>query len=431
MPAAHRVLAVGADAALLAGAHGARWPGARWWATDLPGEAAGGPMPEAVQWLSDVDAADAPQAVDLLVLGSAFAGLSGALPWLRQVSQRCTRRARLVLMLNNASSATHIEHLLQADATPEGVGADPAVPRQTPPTLYKLLMDAGWMPRLLHHTDCEPASAASGDALRMAAQALGVGAGQVDLLHRMQRLVIAAERDMEHAPIEPGAARFSVVVPTTDARQLRANVECSPGLHEVGARIVSVRNVASPADAIEQARPHCEADWVLMCHQDVYFPAGFGEQLNAVLASIPAEERSATLIGFVGMGVDRAKRQPVNAGHVIDRLSRADFEASDTALSIDELAIVMARDSVHRIDPGIGWHLWATELCLTSIKTHGRFPRIVRLPLFHNSRTGWTLPGAFYDAAEYLMARHADFVPIHTLCGVLDAAFLQRRPREN
>jgi hypothetical protein len=117
----------------------------------------------------------------------------------------------------------------------------------------------------------------------------------------------------------------------------------------------------------------------------------------------------------------------VPAGFVIDRLHRADHPASDTALSLDELAIVVARDSVHRIDPAIGWHLWATDLCLTAIDTHKVFPRIVRLPLFHNSRTGWTLPAAFCDAAEKLLAKHPGFAPIHTLCGVLDAGFIARQ----
>jgi hypothetical protein len=48
----------------------------------------------------------------------------------------------------------------------------------------------------------------------------------------------------------------------------------------------------------------------------------------------------------------------------------------------------------------------------------------VRLPLFHNSRTGWSLPQAFVQAAERLMAKHPGFVPIHTLCGQLDAGFV-------
>jgi hypothetical protein len=86
-------------------------------------------------------------------------------------------------------------------------------------------------------------------------------------------------------------------------------------------------------------------------------------------------------------------------------------------LSIDELAIVVARDSIHRIDSALGWHLWATDLCLTMICTHGVFPRIVRLPVFHNSSNDYVLPTSFADAAATLRRKFPEFGPIHTLCG--------------
>ena len=54
------------------------------------------------------------------------------------------------------------------------------------------------------------------------------------------------------------------------------------------------------------------------------------------------------------------------------------------------------------------------------------FPRIVRLPLFHNSRTGSTLPPAFVESAQVLLRKFPAFAPIHTLCGTLDASFVAR-----
>jgi hypothetical protein len=93
-------------------------------------------------------------------------------------------------------------------------------------------------------------------------------------------------------------------------------------------------------------------------------------------------------------------------------------------VSIDELAIVVARDSLHRIDPALGWHLWATDLCLESIGRHRVFPRIVRLPLFHNSSNDHRLPAAFHTSAALLAAKHPEFGAIATLCGTIDAAFL-------
>ena len=432
LPPARRVLAIGAEAMALAAGHRAEHPQAAWWGLRLPGDPAT-PLPhparhdlQALLSLDEVERPDdglAPADIDLIVLAPAWAGLPRAAERLAAWSAGCTAEAVLVMAFDNAASAPRLTRLLQADDTPEAGGRTDTT-ALVPARTYKLLMDAGWMPGLKAHLPCEAPPAKAARSLRYAAEAVGVAPGIVDVVHHMQRLVVHARRLFVQAPVLPGPARFSVVVPTTEETQLRLNVECSPGLREVQADIVSVRGARDPADALAQARAHCHTDWVLLCHQDVYFPTGFGEQLNAVLAAIPAEERARSLIGFIGMGVDRQSHQPVPAGHVIDRLNCAAHPASDAVLSIDELALVVARDSLHRVDAELGWHLWATGLCLAAIEQHRVFPRIVRLPLFHNSRTGSTLPPAFYDAAEVLLRKFPAFAPIHTLCGTLDASFV-------
>lgn len=435
LPHADRVLALGLEACRQAQAHCTRFPEARWIGVTLPSDELASAVPNGVRTLLPLAALNDPQAwplpdlaapFDLLVVSPAWVALPGASALLASLSLVCTPGATLVLALDNAASLEHITHLLQADHTPEGAGADAAqaLHRHAPSSTYKCLMDAGWMPTLVDHHRCAPQPAALERAVRQAAEAVGVGSGCADVVHRMRRLIISAQRSFAQSPREPGPARFTVVVPTTEERQLRANVEASPGLAEVQARIVSCRQALNPAQALSQSLPHCDTDWVLLAHQDVYFPQGFGEQLNAVLAAIPPEQRRQTLIGFVGMGVHPDTHQPVAAGHVIDRLHQADHAGSDSALSLDEVAVVLSRDSLHQIDPDQGWHLWATDLCLTAIAQHRVFPRIVRLPLFHNSRTGWSLPQAFVQAGERLLAKHPGFVPIHTLCGQLDAGFV-------
>ena len=114
-------------------------------------------------------------------------------------------------------------------------------------------------------------------------------------------MLVSACRSFEAPPAPAPEGRFFVVVPTTRDRQLRLNVESSPGLREIGARIVSCSGALDPAQALATALPHGDADWVLLCHQDVYFPSGFGAHLQALLAEIAPAERERTLIGFAGM----------------------------------------------------------------------------------------------------------------------------------
>ena len=69
---------------------------------------------------------------------------------------------------------------------------------------------------------------------------------------------------------------------------------------------------------------------------------------------------------------------------------------SAAALSIDEFAVALHRDATVAIDATLGWHLWATDLCLQAEQQHGRaVAQILQVPLFHNSTNDYRLPPAF------------------------------------
>lgn len=408
LPEAQHVLAIGCGADL-ARAYRQRHPQAHWHHAD--DHAA----------LSDIDTP-----CDLIVLGAGLGDRDEACALLGRLAPLTLGDATLVLQLENGASLATIERIIEADLSESLIAGAADVRTQSPASVYKLLMDAGWMPTLAGRRDAEPRSAGIAAAALSIAELLDIPRGTAQRTLTIDQFVICAKRPFDAAPTSPTVANFTVVVPTTRERQLRLNIEQSPGLREVDARIVSCRHAHDAAEALQKALPSCDAEWVLLCHQDVYFPAGFGQRLHALLAGIPAAERQCALIGFVGMGVNTDTHSFDPAGFVIDRMHAADHPASDKAVSIDELAIVIARDSIHRIDPALGWHLWATDLCLTAICEHQVFPRIVRLPLFHNSVTDYQLPPAFFDAAALLARKHASFGPIPTLCGTIDAAFLAK-----
>ena len=420
LPPARQVLAVGEEAALLAPWHRQQHAQARWQAMPLPmgGEALAPALPPA-------------GSIDLLLLSPGFFALTDADRWLARLGECCAPGARLSLALDNGCTLERMARLLEAGTAAAGDPQHDPARAHAPATVYKLLLDAGWLPHLAAHEPVETADPAFAQGVRQLASLLGLGEGCVDEVHRMRRLHVLARRDdagRAAAALPPRAsAPFAVVVPTTDEAQLRANVLASPGLREVNARIAVCRGATSPGDAIAQAEAACEADWLLLCHQDVYFPPGFGQRLAAELEAIPAHERPRTLLGFIGVGVDAQGQRLMRAGQVIDRLIHMDHPGSGVALSFDEVAIVVSRGSIHRIAPEMGWHLWATDLCLTAISQHRVMPRLLSLPLFHNSRTGWGLPEAFVDSAERLIARHPAFAPIHTLCATLTPEFVASR----
>lgn len=406
LPAARRVLEIGATGSTLRQAYLARHPGSVW-----------------------SESVDGSEPFDLIVVSDGLQRLADPLPLLRDLAGCASADAALVLSVDNSARFATLEQLLEADFSESEDG--PFVPgslrHYSPASVYKLLLDAGWMPTLAGQRSAPPPRDTLRTGLHALADALGVPRATAERSLRLQRLVIEARLSFGAAAPAPRPALFSVVVPTTREQQLRLNIERSPGLREVDAQVIAYRGAANPAEALAAGAAHAESEWLLFCHQDVYFPSGFGQRLNELLAAVPAADRRHTLIGFAGMAVNATRDGFAPAGFVIDRLSRFDQRESGEALSIDEFAIVVARDSVHRIDPRLGWHLWATDLCLEAITQHKVFARIVRLPLFHNSLNDHVLPPSFHAAAAVLADKHAAaFGPIPTLCGAIDAQFLGR-----
>lgn len=392
LPPGKRVLELGRPDSRMGDAYSQRHPHAQWVRADADA----------------ITLAKIEGPFDLLVLSNGLPPLAV----LDVASTKMSPDSTLVAAIENAASWASLAQLIEADVDAVDTPLSPA-------SAYKRLLDAGWMPMLADQHVGLPPAAALAAATAPLADALSVPRRTADRTLGMARAIVQAVRGFDDAPRRAGQALFSVVVPTTRETQLRANVERSPGLQEVNAQVISYRGARSPAEALSQSLSHCNSDWVLFCHQDVYFPRGFGEQLNAVLAEVPANARASALFGFIGMGVNRATLACEPAGFVIDRLHRASHPASDAVLSIDELAIVVARESIHHIDPALGWHLWATDMCLTAVCTHAVFPRIVRLPVFHNSSNDYVLPASFQDAAATLRRKYPEFGPIHTLCGTL------------
>lgn len=402
LPAATRVLQLGPEADTLRQAYLALHPGCEWH-TPHAAVAAGAGL------------------FDLIVLCEGWLQAGDPSALLQALHAHSAPSARLFIEARNHANYAMLQRWAEGDLTDHDDGplAQAQLRHASHASLCKLLLDTGWAPTLALETAGAPADPAFAGAALALAASLGLPAATAQRQFGTERRIVQAQRCFAPFAGATGPARFAVVVPTTRESQLQLNIECSPGLHEVDARIVSIRHAQSPADALESALIHVDADWVLLCHQDIYFPAGFGHRLNEFLAGISPTEAERTLIGFAGVGLNPHTGATAPAGFVIDRGHRFDHLASAAAVSIDELAIVVSRHSIHHIDPAMGWHLWATDLCLAALCTHQVFPQIVRMPLFHNSVNDYQLPPAFHTAAQRLVAKYPGFGPIHTLCGVI------------
>jgi hypothetical protein len=277
----------------------------------------------------------------------------------------------------------------------------------------KLLLDAGWLPNLRDYFAFGHPNQDFVRALMAAAAQIGIPAQTASRNILLYQMII----DCVKAPSPPPrlTTQFSVVVPVTNAAQLALNVTRSPGLREVGAPVIEVRDATSAADAFARGVAQIETPWVVFAHQDVYFPVGSGRALAAEFGAVATARANEELIGFVGLRKGAAgEAEP--AGLVIDRIARIDHPAVQDAISMDEFAVAMTPHTVHRIDPALGWHLWGTDLCLAA-RSRGGVARIVRVPLYHNSYNDGALSPTFQKSLDILRAKYPHMAAIPTLCG--------------
>ena len=332
--------------------------------------------------------------------------------------------ARVVSCLPNMAHISVLQRMLAGDLSYDETGLLDRTHRRflSPPSVFKTFLDGGWLPNLQNQVRVEPAQGKFLTHLVAAAQALGLPtATALRNLGLYQMIVVAQKwpkpqpRPLEH--LTP----FSVVVATNRPWQYELNIARSPGLREVGADVVAVQGAASAADAYAKGCSTAQHAWRIFAHQDVYFPSGSGYAIAQQLAALDEDAVHDAPIGFAGLHADNGLEDGLRyAGLVIDRTMLFSHAASARAVSIDEFAVVMHRDAKVQIDRNLGWHLWATDLCLQFLGAGaGSSGRILRVPLFHNSTTAFELPPEFYASANLLMTKHARYARVPTLCGQL------------
>jgi hypothetical protein len=72
------------------------------------------------------------------------------------------------------------------------------------------------------------------------------------------------------------------------------------------------------------------------------------------------------------------------------------------------------------IDPKLGWHLWATDLCLQAKYVAGLSgAAVLDVPIFHNTVGPYQVPLDFFRSGSYLLDKYPQQTDIPTICGHL------------
>jgi SAM-dependent methyltransferase len=421
IPAAAKVLELGCSTGRLGERYKKAHPGAQWVGVDVSREA----LTIAAERLDatycvDLDATTLDgvgSGYDCVVMGNVLEYLKYPERLLEELKAITTPEVTLLLGVPNMSHISVLERLIMGDACYDD---DALMDRRhlhfySCSSLFKMLMDCGWLP---HQQDREqvrtPNMPLTEGLLKLSTEL------QIPLSTAVRYLVtyqvIARCKKLPQPPALEQGQPVSVIVPVTNEAQLGLNILKSPGLREINAEVIAVQYADSAAQAYASGAREATHAWRLFCHQDVYFPKGSGKAIAAILSGVEASRRRSNVLGFAGLALEGGVRRA--SGVLVDRINAWDFAASERAVSVDELCVAIHRDLQYSIDPELGWHLWATDLCLQALVNpdEPRFTHVARVPLFHNSASDWTLPASYRESEKKLLAKYPQLQVIMSLC---------------
>jgi hypothetical protein len=220
---------------------------------------------------------------------------------------------------------------------------------------------------------------------------------------------------------------FSFVVCVSNGSVLKRNLLASPCLgpssrHEV----ILVKNCPNTAAGLNFGIEKAESEWVVCVHQDVYLPKGWDRCLAQQLR---AAERRFGQVGVAGVyGVrdvesPRSPRLPLaatRAGWVVDRkrVLRDGPDLPARVATLDELLLVVRRDTTVRFDPELGFHLYGADICMQA-RECGLAVVTLEALCHHNSASAG-LPDAFFASAEVYARKWRHRLPVATPCVIID-----------
>jgi SAM-dependent methyltransferase len=354
---------------------------------------------------------------DCVVMGNVLEHLKFPERLLEELKAITTPEVTLLLCVPNMSHISVLERLIMGDACydDEGLMDRRHLRFYSCSSLFKMLMDCGWLPHLQDREQMRTPNMPLTEGLLKLSTELRIPLSTA-LRYLATYQVIARCQKLPQMPALEGQP-VSVIVPVTNEAQLGLNILKSPGLQEINAEVIAVRDAASAAEAYARGAREATHAWRLFCHQDVYFPKGSGMAIAAVLSGVDESRRRSNVLGFAGLALEEGVPRRAS-GLLVDRINAWDFAATERAVSVDELCVAIHRDYQYRIDPELGWHLWATDLCLQALlhPEELRFTHVARVPLFHNSGSDWSPPALYRESEKKMLAKYPQLQVIMSLC---------------
>lgn len=351
--------------------------------------------------------------VDCVVFGDVLEHLVDPIPLLRAARTWLDPKGVIVCSIPNLAHNSVLEQILRGDFQYQGAGVLDRTHLRfyTYATIIKLLLEGGFSPTISDVIDLP------NDAVVAAAEPL-LELFRVSRSQAMRHLnayqYIVTGKPLRSVDDSQGGAvpALTFVACVNDESQLANNLLASPFLgadspHEV----LLYRGMGSAAEGLNRGINEAKNDLIVLLHQDVYLPSWWPAQLVAQW-TLAATDGPVALAGAIGVRYRLGGRTHV--GHVVDRdnLLEMSTELPADVDGLDEMLMVVPKDTSLRFQPAMGWHLYGSDLALQAHQ-HGLRTVVLDLPCYHNSLLSG-LDASFRYSESVLARRWPMELPIVT-----------------
>jgi SAM-dependent methyltransferase len=366
--------------------------------------------------------------IDCVIFGDVLEHLVDPEQVLRDVRPLLKADGLLLACIPNVAHWTVLMSLLRSDLMYQPSGLLDATHLRffTHATIFKLLLDAGFLP------DREAViTKPVGDRFMTAASPL---LRHVRMHPKRGRGYLEAHQYVVSGRLLPEVAEPFAGIPITfvacvnDDLQSNSNLLRSPCLqpgtpHE----IVLMRGQSSAAQGFNAALDRARHDLVVFVQQDMYLPRGWDSRF--VDAFDDAERRFAPLGVAGAFGLTYRDGVVQHVGRVVDRDRLLDKRIGLPAPvdGLDEILLAMRRDTPLRFDESLGFHMYGTDLCLTA-QEKGMSSVVLDVPCYHNSLFA-EVSADFHASRDALLAKWPNPRPLYNNMGRLDTMATTPAPK--
>ncbi|MBR0740750.1 glycosyltransferase family 2 protein [Bradyrhizobium liaoningense] len=212
---------------------------------------------------------------------------------------------------------------------------------------------------------------------------------------------------------------------STDVEILERDLRRSPAIARGDVKLTVLWNQPSASSAYARAIASAKEDILIFAHCDVFFPEYWFERLDWEIRRLTQQDSQWAVAGMSSVTA---------AGDVVGRtwdaslaplfpqtggIHGGQLKAPVPVVSVDELAIIVRRDSGVSFDPLLPeFHLYGADIVLEAERL-GRSCYGLDLPLIHNAKAQLSLGRDYVRSYRYMVRKWRDRLPVQTTCGTI------------